>query len=323
MIWLVEEGIGEQRAIRYDNETAGAARIYWPGQATAGQIADAKLISRVKGSSRGTAEMPGGEQVLVSKLPRDIAEGSAITIEITRSRIGESGRIKRAQARPSDKLVCPAPTLAEDLRNSGHEVQVVRQFPDDDWEGIWGDAWSGSYDFKGGSLFISPTPAMILIDIDGDGSPKDLALAACAPVARAIRLFDLGGSIGIDFPTVEEKASRKAVDAALLEALDDWPHEQTAMNGFGLVQIVAQMTAPSLMHRLTFSRAEAAARLLLRRAEEVVDPGTIEMRCHPSVAAKISEEWRSELGKRTGRHTRIETDPTLAREAAFAQAVPL
>ncbi len=300
-----------------------AARIDWPGSAGVGLIEDATLISRTKGSTRGTAQLASGQEVLVSKLPADAQEGAPIRIEITRSQIDEKSRVKRAQGRPTDLAVRSAFSLTEAFAANGEAARVVRTLPHDEWEEIWDEAWSGIYDFTGGSLHFSPTPAMALIDVDGHGSPRELALAACTPIAKAIRRFDLGGSIGIDFPTLAAKADRKAVDEALTTALSDWPHEKTAMNGFGFVQIVARLERPSLLHRLTYSQTGAAARRLMRRAEAIFDAGAIQLTCHPAIKAKLTKEWLADLAKRTGREIRIEIDPTLALEAGFAQAVPL
>ncbi len=319
--WLIENGIGENRAIKIDNGDLIGARIEWPGMLAAGQVEDARLVSRAAGSARGKAEFASGEEALVDRLPRDASEGALLRLEVTRAMFSEKGRVKLAQARPTTKSVAPAPTLAQTLSAAGETARVVHQFPKNAWEDVWSDAWSGLIDFAGGSLHFSTTPAMTLVDVDGTLPARELALAAVIPLAGAIRRFDLGGSVGIDFPSLPEKADRRAVDVVLADALADWPHERTAMNGFGFVQIVSRLERPSLLHRVGQGRVGAAARLLLRRAEAISDPGALLITCHPAIKARFKAEWLDELGRRTGRDVRIETDPTLALEAGFAQAI--
>lgn len=319
----MEDGIGEQRAIRAANGEIVAARIHWPGTLTAGQVEDAPLVSRAAGSSRGTARFASGEEALVSRLPKQASEGAPIRLEVTRAAIGEAGRTKLAQARPTPKPPCPAPGLAAALEAEGHGVKRVRRFPVPGWEDLTGEAFTRTVAFDGGTLHLSPTPAMTLIDIDGTLPPRQLALAAVPAIAAALQRLDIGGSAGIDFPTLSDKADRRAVDAALDEALSGWPHERTAMNGFGFVQIVSRLERPSILQRLARNRTGAAARLLLRQAEGIADPGAILLTCHPGVKAKLEDAWLTELARRTGREIRVETDPALALEAGFAQAVPL
>ncbi|AKM09199.1 ribonuclease [Croceicoccus naphthovorans] len=319
--WLIEDGIGETRAIRIEGDRIVAAKIAWPGELVAGAVVSAKLASRRSGSARGTARLDDGTEVLVDRLPRDASEGADITLEVTRAAIGEGHRTKRAQARPTSATPSPAPKLAQQLAAAGHSVRTAHRFPVDGWDEICEEAQAGTIDFAGGSLLFSPTPAMTLIDIDGTLRPRALALAAVPAIAEALPRLDIGGSIGIDFPTLNEKADRRAVDTALAEALYRLPHERTAMNGFGFVQIVTRLTGPSIVHRFARDSLGAAARQLLRRAESVGGAGPILMTCHPLVEARISPEWRAELSRRTGREIRVEADPTLDPSGGFAQAV--
>jgi hypothetical protein len=317
MSWLVEQGIGEERALRYLNGRAVAARLRWPGALEPGLVADAVLVERITGSARGRARFAEGEEVLVDRLPQDASEGATLRLEVTRAALRERGRGKLAQARPATGEARPAPSLAESLP----EAAVVRRFPDSAWDEVWAEAWGGAIAFAGGSLVFAPTPGMTVIDVDGVLPPRALALASVEPLAQAIERLGLGGSIGIDFPTLASRDDRKAVDAALGEALAGWDHERTAMNGFGFVQLVARQSGPSLLHRLAFERPAAAARMLLRQAESLEDAGAILLSACPAVIAAIEPQWLAALERRTGKPVRTAPDPSLALGPGHAQMV--
>lgn len=324
--WLYEAGISEERAIMVERGSILAARVEWGETVRAGLVANAQLVTKLAGARRGLARLSDGTEVLIDGLAREANEGDTLRLRIVRPALAERGRNKRAQARPApDDALAPAPPLLDELRQSGVPVREVRiagpDFADHGWDKLVEQAQTGEVDFAGGSLAISPTPAMALIDVDGYGSPASLALSAVPAIAAALRRLDLGGSVGIDFPSLAEKRERQAVDAALGEALIEWRGERTAMNGFGFVQLVSRLERPSLVTRYA-CRAEAQARILLRQAERVAEPGTLLLTAPPAVRRAIRTEWERDLARRTGRRIEWREDATLAPEAAFAQAVP-
>ncbi|MFO6445606.1 ribonuclease [Erythrobacter sp. NE805] len=315
MTWLIEEGIAERRALLVEGERVLASRVIWPGELAAGHRVTGQLTAKLKGTRRGVALLESGTEALVDHLPPQVTEGQTLDLVITRAALAERGRLKRAQARlagsggPSTDPAWP-------------EGRIVRRFPAGLWEEVWHAASSASLDFAGGEVLVSVTPAMTVIDIDGIGSPREVALAAIPAIARALAWFDCGGNIGIDFPTLAAKEDRRAVDEALAAALAGWPHERTAINGFGFVQLVARLTGPSLQHRFATARLGMAARMALRRAELAADAGTgrvLQLTVHPALKPKLKPLWLEELARRSAREVRIAVDPALAIEAAHAQ----
>ncbi len=321
--WLVEEGIGEERAIRFEQGRIVAARLRWPGRLVQGAVAEAIVVERFPLSPNAVVRFANGEEAIGRRLPKADSEGSTVRMLIEREAIAERGRLKRAQAVKTEQPFNLAPSLAESLRNEGYEVHIVRRFPDDaNWDELFSEAWTGEVAFYGGSLLFSDTPAMTLIDVDG--YPVEAICSNAVPaLVQALRRFDIGGNIGIDFPTLSDKGDRRTVDTKLDEQLAGWPHERTAMNGFGFVQIIARLARASVLRLISLDRSGAAARLLLRRAEGVTDPGAILLSCHPAGASRLTSDWLAELTRRTGREVRVAPDPGLALEAGFAQAVPL
>lgn len=328
--WLYEAGIGEERAILVERGEILAARVEWGDTLRAGLVADGQLIAKTAGARRGTARLDDGSEVLVDRLAKDACEGTTLRLRIVRAPIGEGRRIKRAQARPApgEGLVA-APTLLDELRGSPYPAREVfahdSAFADHGWDELIEQAQSGEVAFSGGSLTISPTPAMTLIDVDGTLAPTELALAAVPAIVSALARLDLGGSIGIDFPSLPEKRDRQRVDGALAEALARWPApintERTAMNGFGFVQLVSRLARPSLAALMARAPAAAAARVLLRRAERVAEPGALELTAHPMVRRAVQPEWQAELVRRTGRTLVWREQPGLEMDAVAVQAI--
>ena len=324
--WLYEAGIGENRAILVEHGEILAARIDWGEPLRAGLVAEGRLIAKAAGTRRGTARLADGSEVLVDGLPREACEGETLRLRITRAVIGEGRRTKRAQARPAPgEPLAAAPGLLDQLRGGPDPVRTVfahaLAFADHGWDELVEQAQTGEVAFTGGSLTISPTPAMTLIDVDGALPATELALAAVPAIAAALARLDLGGSVGIDFPSLAEKRDRQRVDAALAEALVHWKGERTAMNGFGFVQLVSRLERPSLVALLAREPAAAAARILLRRAERVAEPGPLELVAHPAVRRAVRPEWEAELAHRSGRALVWREEQGLAVAAVAVQAI--
>lgn len=324
--WLIEEGIGEHRAILVDGSTIRAARIDWLEPVRPGMVCDARLSSKPAGARRGTAQLPNGGEVLVDGLQREATEGMTLRIRITRSRIAERGREKLALARPAPgESETNAPSLADELRAGEYPVRLCRPadgtFGRLGWDELVEDALSGMVAFAGGSIVICPTPAMTVIDIDGALAPAQLALAAIPAIAGALHRFDIGGSVGIDFPTLAEKKDRQAVDAALADALGDWRGERTAMNGFGFVQLISRLERPSIVARYQHAPRTLAGITLARRAEAITDPGKLLLCVNPGLRGLLPATFEHELRQRTGRDFEWNWDSDLALNAPYVQTI--
>ncbi|RDE04893.1 ribonuclease [Sphingomonas aracearum] len=311
--WLYEAGIGENRAALVADDRLLQARIELPGL-RAGTVARARLRDR----GTGLVELEGGEEALVAPVPAGLPEGGALTVEIVREAMPERGRAKRARAVPSDAAPAPGPDLLARIAATGLSVRTLRPHEPDlleqaGWGEVLEEATDGEIVFGRGALRMSVTPAMTLFDVDGAAPLEPLAVAAATAVGAAIVRHDVTGSIGIDFPTLEGRAPRQAVAAALDAALaagGAGPFERTAVNGFGFLQLIRRRTRPSLPELLLADPAAAALRALLRRLERVPPPGTPRQPVTRAMAATLARhpEWSEELARRTGVVTRFETD---------------
>ncbi|MES2054677.1 MAG: ribonuclease [Pseudomonadota bacterium] len=312
--WLYEAGIGEARAALVEGDTITMARIE-PDTIgpLVGTVALARLADITIKGREGRVTIEGGGEALLSPLPAGITQGARLSVEIIRETIPEPGRAKLARCAPSDSPPATGPDLLTRITATGHPVRQCRAHEADHleaagWSEILEEASSGEIGFAGGALRMTPTPAMTLFDVDGSGPLEPLAIAAAHAVAAAILRHDIGGSIGIDFPTLAGKAARQAVAAAIDAALP-LPFERTAMNGFGFLQIVRPRTRASLPERLRADSTGAEARAVLRMIERIPPPAPR----HHIVSRRVADlltlrsDWREELARRTGVEPIFET----------------
>lgn len=308
--WLYEAGIGENRAALVDDGEIVEAVIE-PDDAgpRLGMVAVARLIERPLPHRAARIVLAGGDEALLDAIPKGLSEGRDLLVEIVREAIPEAGRPKLARARiaADGATPTPGPDLFARITATGTPVRCCQPHQPDDleaagWSELLHEAASGAIAFPGGQLRMSVTPAMTLFDIDGAPPVEPLAIAGGRAAALAIRRFGIGGSIGIDFPTLADKPARNRVVEAFDAALPQ-PFERTAINGFGFLQVVRRRPRASLPELIALDPAAAELRAVLRRIERGGATDPTEHRLSPRLFSAIDKrpDWLAALHRRTGR----------------------
>ncbi len=299
--WIVEQGIGETRAALLENGEIVEARVRRDGVTYAGTVLEARLVAV---APRVVVEA-GGEPFLLPRGVSGVSEGRSLRIEVTREALGGAEPWKRGLARVTDAEPIDAPAL------EGMPGTI------EGWDDLLDEARSGIVRFDGGELRIEPTAAMTMIDIDGWLVPDKLAQMGAWAAARAVRRLDVGGPVGIDFPSLKGRETRKLVDQILADYLPQ-PFEKTAINGFGFVQVVRPRARASLIE-LAADRAPFEARALLRRAAKEV--GAIRLAAHPAVIKVVEAHpaWIDALARKVGGAVTLRADAALAMSGAYAE----
>jgi len=314
--WLIERGIGETRAALVDEGRIIETRIMLEGVVPAETVIAARLACVGANGRNAIARSDDGNEYLLPHAPRGITEGAALNIQITREAIPGNETWKRPLARVSEA----SPSSAQPLE--GKVVPFPSPVSDaleaSGWSDLLEEAASGMVEFPGGRLRISPTPAMTLIDVDGTLPADELALAGARAAAETIRRLGLAGSIGVDLPTVQGKATRQAAGEAI-DAVLPQPFERTAVNGFGFVQIIRPRSRASLVELYAGDRAAAEGRALLRRAAG--ESGARRLVAHPAVIAVLERhpDWTDALAAQIGGAVGLRADASLGMGAGHAE----
>lgn len=319
--WVYEAGIGEARAALVADGRIVEARIEREGEGPrVGAIVGAKLIEAGRGGKGALVALdwPGEPLATLGGLPPATSIGARIVVEIARMALKERGRDKPARARMADPgaVIADGPDLRARVEASGLPVSMLHPTSADRLEEAgWSETIdcvrAGHWPFAGGALWVDATPAMVLIDIDGEGDPLMLAKAGAEAAAAVVRCCDIGGSIGIDFPSLPDRAGRQAIDAAIDAALPP-PFERTAVNGFGFMQIVRRRERPSLIEQVRLAPVQTDAALLLRQAERAVGAGVLTLTARSAVIDYIMAHphWTAMLQERSARPVRLVADAT-------------
>ena len=219
--------------------------------------------------------------------------------------------------------------LYEESRPLFDQYEIEQQI-----ESIYGNK---VYLKHGGSIVLSPTEALIAIDVNSGrgkgGSDTETMifntnLEAAREIARQLRLRDLGGLIVIDFIDMRESKHIREVEKVLREELKkDRAKVDTAhISKFGLMEISRQRLRPSIESksyqtcRMCDGRGivisvESAAVSTLRRIQMGVSKGNVsrvEGTLHAEVAGYLQNRKRKELAdieKRYGVTILLHADP--------------
>lgn len=317
--WLYEAGIGEARAALVEDGAIVEARIERDDEGPrVGAVVAARLVEAGRGGKGALAQLdwPGEPAATLTGLPRATSTGARIIVEITRMALSERGRDKPARARMAEPgaPLGDGPDLAAQIAASGLPVATLHpagpnRLEEAGWSELIDNVRTGHWAFAGGALWVDATPAMVLIDIDGEGDPLALARTGAAEAAAVIRRCGIGGSIGIDFPSLPGRAERQAIDAAVDTALPP-PFERTAVNGFGFMQIVRRRDRASLIEQICLDPVRTDAALLLRQGERATGTGTLTLTARPAVIDHIAArpDWIDLLQQRSGRAVRLAAD---------------
>lgn len=305
---FLDRRLGEVRAAAWREGRLQAMWIERDGDGVpAGARVGVRLARRL--GPRGIAVTEAGEDLLVEPWPDGATEGETRVVEVRRAAWREPGRERLAKAKAVDGPAAPVVDLAGRLQAAGHVI--TEAWPDavaEAWDDAFEDAALGRRRLPTGMLSFTPTPAFVAVDVDGTG--PTLAADALDALAGAVRLWGLGGSVVIDLAGVPDRAGRAALGVAFDRAMAGLAFERTAINGFGLMQLVLPRTGPSVLERARLERDAGAAIGLLAAVAREPRAGVLRLVARPGVASWIEARPHllAALARQTGRGVDVVAD---------------
>jgi ribonuclease E len=202
---------------------------------------------------------------------------------------------------------------------------------------------------SGGSIVITPTEALVAIDVNSGRTSKDknfeesifLAnMEAAEEMARQLRLRDLGGLIVVDFIDMRESKHVKEVEKKVKASMkhDRAKVDLSRISKFGLMQISRQKLASPVergsyhvcehcLGRGMVRSVETLALVYLRRVQTVVvrrEVKRVECRLPLAVAQYLLNKKRADLVELEGRYEvaiNIVGDPAMAPNDGQVEAI--
>ena len=297
-IWR-DDAPGERRAAFVENGNIVEIHIQRDALWALGECGAGRIDRKTPSGAYVIAD-DNSELLLRSKM--GAPEGARIMFEVTREAIAEPGRNKPPEIILREG-VCE-PLMGKDalwearvasLEPSAINASIAEGFD----VAIAGQSQRGDV-----TISFQRTKAGLVFDIDGIGDAFAINMIAATEIARLLRLYQVGAMVLIDFVSMESKAQRtqiaEAFDAASVADLR--PFERTAINGYGMMQVVRARPRPSVLDQLFGTRIaalsdETQAYWLLRAVAESHGFGVRSVTARPEVATLLQSEgwaaWRA------------------------------
>lgn len=317
-----------------------------------GDVYRARIVSVVPAMAGAFVALDGAEGFLPdSEGAKGLTEGTVLSVRIARAAQGGKGPRVSAKVAQEDgpmglvrqgldplrslaALYPAAPVVVDDaglaasLRNglADRVSRVADAFGDAIETAV--EALSGPEAVleSGARMTVSPTPALVAIDVDGGGAltgrdgaarrHRALNAPVVAEVARHIRLRNLSGAILVDLAGLRAK-QRAAFGPAFAAALAADPARPrfVGFTGLGLAEIARPRGRAPLHEMLSGPLASglAALRTIARAAR--AEPGrALALRAAPAVVAAVVADTvaLADLARVTGRRLSLRADPSLA-----------
>jgi ribonuclease G len=267
-LWI-DDAPGERRTALVENGTVVEVHIQRDLHLALGEQGSGHIDRKTPSGAYVVSD--NGDEVLVRRgSPKP--EGARVGFEITRESICEPGRVKPPEA----TLLDDVSTACSD-RGQLWETRLKRYGDSPrrnaDVSAAFDAALTGVSQMEDATISFQRTKAGLVFDVDGIGDPMAANLMAAKEIARLLRLYQVGGMAMIDFIALESKDHRQSIAAAFDEAsaADSRSFERSAINGFGLMQVVRARPRPSILDQLFGTRIaalsdETQALWLLREA---------------------------------------------------------
>lgn len=317
-LWL-DDAPAERRAALVEDGQIVEIHIQREGQLAVGEVGTARIGSKTKAGAYLITDE--GREMLVRRGVTP-PKGSKVVYCITRAAIAEPGLVKLAEARLMDELPSPLPnaeTLWEArLQATGAETRRCADISDGFELALAGASQAGD-----ATISFQRTKAGLIFDIDGTGDAMVINITAAVEIARLLRLYQVGAMVMIDFIAVESKQDRQAIADAFrtASAADPRPYESTAVNGFGMMQVVRARQRPSVLDILFGTRIaslsdETQALWLLRQASKSSGFGTRTITAPTAVATLLVapdwQQYRQDVERMTGAALAIVADAAMS-----------